>query len=102
MVKGIKARRTKLRTMFYEDVRGFGLHSQIANDFFKDDVAILNNGGRVKRVMIPYNIPGSGMFAYTKNGNPVVSIVTLDGGIAISIAMDGAYQRYEELLGQGI
>ena len=101
VAKGIKARRTKLQTMFYEDVRGFGLHSQIANDLFKDAVAILNNGGQVKRVTIPYNIPRSGKFAYTKNGNPVVSIATLDGRIAISIAMDGAYQRYEELLEQG-
>jgi putative transposase len=101
VAKGIKARRTKLQSMFYEDVRGFGLHSQFANDLFKDAVAILNNGGQVKKVTIPYNIPRSGKFATTKNGNPVVSIATLDGRIAIPIAMDGAYQRYGELLEQG-
>jgi IS605 OrfB family transposase len=99
--KGIKAKRTKLQSMFYNDVREFGLHSQIANDLFKDAVAILNNGGKVKRVTIPYNVPRSGKFATTKNGNPVVSIATLDGRVAVPIAMDGAYQRYEELLKQG-
>jgi len=99
--QGIKASRIKLQSRFYKDVREFGLHSQIANDLFKDAVAILNNGGEVRRVTIPYNIPRSGKFATTKHGNPVISIATLNGRMVIPVAMDGAYERYEGLLKQG-
>jgi len=77
------------------------LHSQVASDLFKDAVAILINGGEVKKVAVPYNIPRSGRFSITEHGNPVVSVATLNGRIALPIAMDGAYQRYEKLLEQG-
>ncbi|MFQ6136295.1 MAG: RNA-guided endonuclease TnpB family protein [Candidatus Hydrothermarchaeales archaeon] len=101
VAQGVKAKRTRLQGMFYGDVRGFGLHSQIANDLFKDAVAILNNGGKVKKVCIPYNIPRSANFGVTDHGNPVVVVATLDGRMAMPIAMDGAYKRYGDLLEQG-
>lgn len=97
----VKAKRTELQSLFYARVREFGLHSQISNDLFKDAVAILNNGGKVRKVTIPYNIPRSGNFGTTANGNPVISIATLNERIAIPVAMDGAYQRYKALLEQG-
>jgi IS605 OrfB family transposase len=96
-----KAHRVKLQNLFYRKVREYGLHSQVANDLFKDAVAILNNGGKVGNVAIPINIPRSGNFGLTKNGNPVVSFTALNGRIAIPIAMDGAYHRYKELLIEG-
>jgi len=99
--QGAKTSKIKLQSLFYKRVREFGLHSQIANDLFKDDVAILNNGGKVGNVTVPFNIPRSGDFSATKNGNPVVSFATLNGRIAVPIAMDGAYRRYKELLTEG-
>ncbi|MFQ6136053.1 MAG: RNA-guided endonuclease TnpB family protein [Candidatus Hydrothermarchaeales archaeon] len=101
VAQGFKAKRTELQRMFYGDVRGFGLHSQMANDLFKDAVAILNNGGQVKKVCMPYNIPRSANFGFTGHGNPVVVVATLDGRIAMPIAMDGGYKRYGDLLEQG-
>jgi len=99
--QGIKVKRHQLQAMFYGKVRAFGLHSQVANDLFKDAVAILNNGGKVGRVTVPYNIPRSGRFSITKRGNPMVSIATLNGRMAIPICKDGNYRRYREMLEQG-
>jgi len=91
--------RFSLQKMFYNEVKtGFMLHSQVANDLFKDAAPILNNGGNVGRVTVPFNIPRSGKFATTKNGNPVVSIAGLNGRrIVIPIARDGAYERFRQL-----
>jgi hypothetical protein len=99
--EGGKVGRFELQGQFYNDVREFGLHSQIANDIFKDAVAILKNGGKVGRPTIPYNVPRSGSFGITANGNPVVAVATLDGRVALPIAMDGAYRRYEALRDEG-
>ncbi|MEM4406776.1 MAG: transposase [Candidatus Methanomethylicaceae archaeon] len=100
--QNIRAHRMKLQSLFYEQVRGYGLHSQVANDLFKDAVAILNNGGKVKRnVTVPFNIPRSGSFSVTKRGKPVVCFAALNGRVAVPIAMDGAYRRYRELLNEG-
>jgi IS605 OrfB family transposase len=99
--QGVKASRMKLQSLFYQKVREYGLHSQVANDLFKDAVAILNNGGKVGNVAVPFNIPRSGNFGLTKNGNPVVSFAALNGRIAVPIAMDGAYRWYKELLTEG-
>jgi len=99
--QNIKASRMKLQSLFYQQIRGYGLHSQVANDLFKDAVSILNNGGEVGNVTVPFNIPRSGNFGTTKNGNPVVCFVTLNGRIAVPIAMDGAYQRFKGLLAEG-
>jgi IS605 OrfB family transposase len=99
--QNVKANRMKLQSLFYQKVREYGVHSQVANDLFKDAVAILNNGGKVGNVTVPFNIPRSGNFGVTKNGNPVVCFATLNGRIAIPIAMDGAYNRFQELLSQG-
>jgi len=99
--QGVKTSKIKLQSLFYQKVREYGVHSQVANDLFKDAVAILNNGGKVGNVTIPINIPRSGNFGLTKNGNPVVSFAALNRRIAIPIAMDGAYHRYKELLIEG-
>jgi IS605 OrfB family transposase len=99
--QGVKTSKIKLQSLFYKRVRELGLHSQVANDLFKDAVAILNNGGKIGNVTVPFNIPRSGNFSVTKNGNPVVSFATLNGRIAIPIAMDGAYHRYKKLLTEG-
>jgi len=99
--QGAKTSKMKLQSLFYKRVREFGLHSQVANDLFKDAVAILNNGGKIGNVTVPFNIPRSGNFGLTKNGNPVVSFAALNGRIAVPIAMDGAYRRYKELLTEG-
>lgn len=48
----------------------YGLHSQKANDLFKDAVAILKNGGKAGKVSIPFNIPMSGRLAVTRRGQP--------------------------------
>lgn len=43
----IKASRMKLQSLFCQQVRKYGLHSQVANDIFKDAVvSILNNDGK--------------------------------------------------------
>ncbi|MGQ9469706.1 MAG: RNA-guided endonuclease TnpB family protein [Nitrososphaerales archaeon] len=98
----MKTSKTKLQSLFYGRVREFGLHSQVANDLFKDAVAILNNGGKVKHnVTVPFNVPRSGKFGVTENGNPVICFATLNKRIAVPIVMDGAYQRYRELLTEG-
>jgi len=99
--QGVKANRMKLQSLFYQKVREYGVHGQVANDLFKDAVAILNNGGKVGNVALPFNIPRSGNFGLTKNGNPVVSFAALNGRIAIPIAMDRTYHRYKELLIEG-
>jgi len=100
--QNVKAGRMKLQSLFYGRVREYGLHSQVASDLFKDAVAILNNGGRVRRnVTVPYNVPRSGNFGTTENGNPIVCFTTLNGRIAVPIAMDGAYRRFQELLSEG-
>jgi IS605 OrfB family transposase len=99
--QGVKANTMKLQSLFYQKVREYGVHSQAANDLFKDAVAILNNGGKVGNVTVPFNIPRSGNFGTTKKGNPVVCFAALNGRIAIPIAMDGAYNRFQELLSQG-
>jgi hypothetical protein len=45
-------------------VRAFGLHSQHACDLFRDVRPILKNGGTVKKVAVPFNIPRSGAFGH--------------------------------------
>lgn len=91
-----------LHERFYEYIRKhYRLHSQIANDLFKDAITILNNGGHVNRVNVPFNIPRSGKFATTRRGNPVISIAGLNGRIVIPIAMDGAYRRFMQFINDG-
>ncbi|MCW3136723.1 MAG: transposase [Canidatus Methanoxibalbensis ujae] len=91
-----------LQEKFYEYIREhYGLHSQIANDLFKDAITILNNGGHVNRVNVPFNIPRSGKFATTRRGNPVISIAGLNGRIVIPIAIDGAYRRFMQFIDYG-
>lgn len=97
-----KDSRFSLQALFYDYIRKkYGLHSQIANDLFKDAVSILRNGGEVGRVGVPFNIPRSGKFGITKNGNPVVSFVGIGKKIAIPIAMDGAYRRFQSFVEGG-
>jgi len=100
--QNVKANKVKLQSLFYEQVKEYGLHSQVANDLFKDAASVLNNGGKVGKVTVPFNIPRSGNFGITEDGNPVVCFATLIAGrIAVPIAMDGAYKRYETLLDEG-
>jgi IS605 OrfB family transposase len=99
--QNVKATRMKLQSLFYQKIRENGLHSQVANDLFKDAVAILNNGGRVSNVTVPFNIPRSGNFGTTSKGNPVVCFSTFSRRVAVPIAMDGAYQRFRELQSEG-
>jgi IS605 OrfB family transposase len=93
----------KLQEQFYDQVKAFGLHSQHACSLFRDVRPILKNGGTVKKVAVPFNIPRSGAFARTRSGNPVVTMATLNGSgrIALPVAMDGAYRRYEALRDEG-
>lgn len=79
VAQGVRAKRTKLQSLYYKEVRGFGLHSQIAVDLFKDAAAVLCSGGEVRRVTVPYNIPRSAEFKNTKHGSPVVCVATLKG-----------------------
>jgi hypothetical protein len=60
----------KLQSLFYRKAREYGLPSQVANDLFKDAASILNNSGKVGNVIVSFNIPRSGNFGTTKNGNP--------------------------------
>ena len=97
-----KDTRFSLQSVFYDDIRKeYSLHSQIANDLFKDAVPILRNGGRVGNISVPFNVPRSGKFSITKKGNPIVSFVAIGKRIAIPIAMDGAYRRFQSLIEQG-
>jgi len=99
--QGVKANRMKLQSLFYQKVREYRVHSQVANDLFKDAFAILNNGGKIGNVTVPFNIPRSGNFGLTKKGNPVVCFATLNRRVATPIAMDGAYRRFQHFLNQG-
>lgn len=97
-----KMSRFSLQKEFYHRIRTeFGLPSQVANDLFADVKTIIRNGGRVNRATVPFNIPRSGKFGITANGNPVVSIAGLNGRIVIPVAMDGAYERFKRLKQEG-
>ncbi len=96
-----KDKKISLQKTFYDNVRGFGIPSMISCSLFRDATPILQNGGAVSRVSIPYNIPRSGTIATTGRGNPIVSVRALKERIAIPIAMDGAYRRFTQALKDG-
>jgi IS605 OrfB family transposase len=56
---------------------------------------------KFKRLPVSYNVPRSGSLKQTKRGNPILSIVTLNGRLGLPIAQDGAWQRFNRLLGDG-
>lgn len=87
----------------YESIKEeFGLHSQIIVDLCKDAfVASQNDGGSFSKYAIPYNVPRSGGFAETNNGNPVISVATLKDRLGLPIVQDGAWHRFNELLENG-
>jgi rubrerythrin len=85
----------------YSKVREMGIPSMLSCYLFSDATPILHNEGTVGRVSIPYNIPRSGNIAESKRGNPMVAVRTLKKRIAIPIAMDGAFQRYKQMLADG-
>jgi IS605 OrfB family transposase len=94
-------RKIALQKMFYERVRELGIPSMLSCQIFRDATPILKNGGAVRSVTIPFNIPRSGNISKTERGNPVVSIRTLNERIAIPIAVDGAYERFRRMVSDG-
>ena len=56
---------------------------------------------KFKRLPVSYNVSRSGSLKQTKRGNPILSIVTLNGRLGLPIAQDGAWQRFNRLLGDG-
>lgn len=94
--------RYDIHAKLYKTIREeYGLKSQTVVELFKDAVVILNNGGTVGRVSVPFNIPRSGKFATTNNNNPVISFAGMDGRVVIPIQMDGAYDRFVSHINEG-
>lgn len=92
-----------LQSIEYEHVRKkWGLPSQVAIDLIKDTHAMFKGTkGIHSRYSMSFNVPRSGGFSTTKRGHPVVRVATLVGRLALPILEDGAYQRCQELLGEG-
>jgi IS605 OrfB family transposase len=56
---------------------------------------------KFKHLPVSYNVPRSGSLKQTKRNNPILSIATLDGRLGLPIAQDGAWRRFNQLLGDG-
>jgi IS605 OrfB family transposase len=94
---------TMLHHLTYADVRrSTGLHSQVVQDIRRAVWGNRRTIGRVGRMSPSFNVPRSGGFSRTGRGNPVFTIaVESDGRIALPVAMDGAYRRFEGHLEEG-
>ncbi|KXB03442.1 hypothetical protein AKJ47_02240 [candidate division MSBL1 archaeon SCGC-AAA261G05] len=95
--------RFALQEVEYDHIKErFALHSQIIVDLCKDVFTACRNGGlNFFKYTIPYNVPRSSKLAETENGNPVISVATLDGRIGLPISQDGAWERFNEFLEDG-
>jgi IS605 OrfB family transposase len=94
---------TNLHHLTYADIRrSTGLHSQVIQDIRRTVWGNRKTIGRVGRISPSFNIPRSGGFSHTGRGNPVFTIaIEPDGRIALPVAMDGAYRRFEGHLKEG-
>jgi len=100
---GESTTRYSLQKVEYRHLKdSFGLHSQIIVDLCKDVFTIFqNNGNSFSKYTIPYNVPRSGRLSKTKNGNPIMSVATLNRRIGLPVSQDGAWKRFNELIDSG-
>jgi IS605 OrfB family transposase len=54
-----------------------------------------------KSIPVTYNVPRSGSFGTTDRGNPVISISTVNGRVAVPVKQDGSYTRFQEFIKEG-
>ena len=100
---GVRLSKYDLQKKTYEYLREtFNTPAQITVDLIKD-VFAMNNSFRFSRYSISYNNPRSGRLSETKHGNPVISVVVerTKKRIAIPIAQDGAWTRFNDLESDG-
>ncbi len=92
----------KLHHLTYYAIRSkYELQAQLVQDARRDVWAKRKHKiEKFKSIPVTYNVPRSGSFGTTERGNPVISISTVSGRIAIPIKQDGSYTRFQEFLNE--
>ncbi len=93
----------KLHHLSYNLIRSkYDLQAQLVQDARRDAWAKRKHKiERFKSVPVTYNVPRSGNFGTTERGNPMISVSTINGRIAIPIKQDGSYKRFQEFRNDG-
>jgi putative transposase len=93
----------KLHRLSYNLIRSkYDLQAQLVQDARRDVWAKRKHKIEMfKTVPVTYNVPRSGNFGTTEQGNPVISISTVNGRTAIPIKQDGSYKRFQRFLDEG-
>jgi IS605 OrfB family transposase len=94
---------TELHNLTYRSIRGRSkLPAQLVCAARQDAWAKRKHMISMFRSLpVSYNVPRSGSLTWTRRGNPILSVATLDGRQGLPVAKDGAWRRLSQLLEEG-